>query len=246
MAKKMLVTKGKEYFPAQEYLIRDASKDFHTKYGFIKAEQLKKKQGKVLTSTDKEYFIFEPSFLDLYRKIRRMPQMIPLKDIGVIIAYTGISKKSVVVDAGSGSGGIACFLANIVKEVHTYEIDDDNFELVKENIKALGLKNVKAKKKDIYEGIEEKNVDLVMLDLAEPWKVLESASKVLKTGSWLVYYSLTVPQMQQFVKEIEKYDEFIVAKIIETIEREWRMEKSVRPERTIIPSGFLCFIRKIK
>jgi tRNA (adenine57-N1/adenine58-N1)-methyltransferase len=246
MPKKMLVTKGKDYFPKQEYLIKDISKDFHTKYGFIKSEQLKKKQGKVLTNMNKEYLIFEPNFLDLYRRIRRMPQMIPLKDIGAIIAYTGVNKKSAVVDAGSGSGGIACFLANIVKEVSTYEIDEKNFELVKENIKALGLKNVKAKKKDIYEGIEEKNVDLIMLDLAEPWKVLESASKALKTGGWLVYYSLTIPQMHQFVNEVNKNDNFMVEKSIETTEREWRMEKSVRPERTVIPSGFLCFVRKIK
>lgn len=246
MAKKLVVTKGKDYFPAQEYLIKDTSKDFYTKYGHIKAGQFKKKEGKVITNTNKEYYVFEPNFIDIYRRMKRLPQMIPLKDIGAIIAYTGVNKKSVVVDAGSGSGGTACFLANIVKEVYTYETDKNNFALVRENVKELNIKNVQVKNKDIYEGIDEKNVDLIVLDLAEPWKALKRASKSLKTGAYLVYYSLTIPQMQKFVEETSKFDEFKIEKTIEIMERGWRMEKSVRPEKTMIPSGFLCFVRKIR
>ena len=95
------------------------------------------------SNTNKEFFIFAPAFIDLYRKIKRDAQIIPLKDIGLIIAETGINKESKVLDAGSGSGALACFLASISKEVVTYEIREDFIEIVKSNIEFLGLKNIK-------------------------------------------------------------------------------------------------------
>ena len=108
--KKVLLTKlGRKFF------VKDLDSDFHTQYGTIKKEDLEK--DKIISNTNKEFFAFSPSFIDSFRKIKRGPQIIPLKDIALIIAETGINKNSIVVDAGSGSGALACFLANIVKEV---------------------------------------------------------------------------------------------------------------------------------
>src|SRR3989344_883909 len=118
MINKVLITRqGKKFYAKND-------EDLHTQYGFMKKEDLgKAKDGDVLKSnTSKEFFIFSPSFIDLYRKIKRDAQIIPLKDIGVIIAETGINRESKVLDAGSGSGALACFLASIAKEVVTYEI----------------------------------------------------------------------------------------------------------------------------
>ena len=164
--KKVLITKqGKKFY------VKDLTKDFHNQYGFIKKRDLKKKDGSVLkTNTKKELSIFSPSFIDLYRKIKRDAQIIPLKDIGLIIAETGINKNSKIVDAGSGSGALACFLAHLCKEMITYEIREDFINIVKKNIELLNLKNLKIKNRDIYDGISEKDVDLIVLDLPEPWK----------------------------------------------------------------------------
>ena len=160
--------------------IKDTSKDYHTKYGFIKKEDFKK--SKVVTNTGKELSLLDPSFIDLYKKIKRAPQIIPLKDIGSIITFTGINKNSIVIDAGAGSGGLSCFLANLVKKVYTYDIRDDFIEVVKINKQNLKLNNLTIKKQDIYESIPEKNVDLITLDVPEPWLVLKNASKSLKKG----------------------------------------------------------------
>src|SRR3989338_6524561 len=149
--KKILITRqGKKFFA------KDMEQDLHTQYGFVKKEDLKKgKEGDVVKSnTEKEFFIFEPSFIDLYRKIKRDAQIIPLKDIGVIVAETGINRESRVLDAGSGSGALACFLAAIAKEVVTYEIREDFIGIVKANIEFLGLKNVKIKHKDVYKEVD--------------------------------------------------------------------------------------------
>lgn len=161
------------------FLVRDTKKDFHTKYGFFKKEDLSK-NSMIKSNIGKVFNIFDASFIDLFRKIKRDAQIIPLKDIGLIVTETGINNKSKVVDAGSGSGAVACFLANLVKEVVTYEIRKDFIQIVKHNIKELGLKNIKIKNKDIYEKIYERNVDLVNLDVPSPWKALKSAEKALK------------------------------------------------------------------
>ncbi|MBS3114690.1 methyltransferase domain-containing protein [Candidatus Woesearchaeota archaeon] len=243
--KKVLITsQGRKFYA------KDLNEDLHTQYGFIKKEDLKKaKEGSLLKSnTNKEFFIFNPSFIDLYRKIKRDAQIIPLKDIGLIIAETGLNKKSRVLDAGSGSGALACFLAAIAKEVISYEIREDFIEIVKFNIEFLGLKNIKIKNIDIYNKIEEKNIDVVILDVPEPWNAVDNCSKALKIGGFLVSYSPSVPQVADFVNAVKKNESFVYLKTSEVVEREWEVEeRRVRPKsKGIGHSGFLSFARKVK
>src|SRR3989339_283404 len=160
---------------------------------------------------------------------------------------SNINKKSKVLDAGSGSGALACFVAAIAKEVVTYEIRDDFMEIVRQNIEFLQLKNIKIKKKDIYNEIEDKGFDVVILDLPEPWKALESCSKALKPGGFIVSYSPSVPQVADFVNALRKNESFVYLKTAEIVEREWEVEeRRVRPKSTGIGhSGFLSFGRKV-
>jgi len=241
--KKILMTKqGKKFY------VRDVNNDFHTQYGFVKAKDLKKKEGsKLKTNTKKELTIFTPSFVDIYKKIKRDAQIIPLKDIGLIIAETGINKNSKIVDAGSGSGALACFLAHLCKEMITYEIREDFINIVKKNIELLNLKNLKIKNRDIYDGISEKDVDLIVLDLPEPWKAIENAKKALKIGGFLVSYSPSIPQTMDFVNTINKNKNFVHIKTSEVIEREWEVEeRKVRPKsKGIGHSGLISFCRRI-
>src|SRR3989338_3561699 len=243
--KKILMTnQGKKFYS------KDISSDLHTQYGFVKGEELKNaKEGNTLKSnTGKEFFVFTPSFIDLYMKIKRDAQIIPLKDIGVIIAETGINKESKVLDAGSGSGALSCFLAAIAKEVVTYEIRPDFVEIVKFNIELLGLKNIKVKNADIYQDIEEKNFDAAILDVPEPWKAIKSCASALKAGGFLASYSPSVPQVMDFVNALRKNENFIYIKTVEAIQREWEVEeRKVRPKsKGIGHSGFLSFARKVK
>ena len=231
-----------------KFLVKDQDKDFHTEYGFFKKEDLKKKTGSnIISNTGKEFTVFNPYFIDLYRKIKRNAQIIPLKDIGLIIAETGIGNNSKVADAGAGSGALCCFLANIVKEVTTYEIREDFIKIVEKNIDFLNLKNIKIKNKNIYDGIDEKNVDLVLLDLPEPWKAIDAAKKALKIGGFLVSYSPSIPQSADFVNEINKDENFVHIKTSEIIEREWEIDgRKIRPRsQQIGHSGFISFARRI-
>ena len=243
--KKILVAEdGKKFY------VRNLKEDFHTQFGFVSKEALAKaKPGDMLkTNTGKELFVFPPSFIDSYGKIKRAPQIIPRKDIAAIVAETGVGKDSTVVDAGTGSGALALFLANIAKKVVTYEIREDFAKVAAENIAAMGMKNVVLKKKDIYNGIDEKDVDIVTLDLPEPWKAIEPAAAALKIGGFIVSYSPTTPQVSDFIAAIANNKSLLLIKTIEIIEREWEFnDRIVRPlSQKIGHSGFLTFVRKIR
>jgi len=233
------------------YLVEVSEKELHTKDGVFKLRELKKKKfgGEIKTHMGKKFRIVKPNIIDILEKrLKRMPQIIMPKDLGLILTYTGISPGSLVVDAGCGSGFLAIFLANYVKpgKVVTYEINKKFAKIARENIKASGLsKFIKLKQKDITKGIAEKNVDLVCLDMKNAEKVVKHAYKALKPGGYLVVYSPYIEQVKKVVREIEKRN-FSSIKIVENIVREWQFEKHLRPKTLgIMHTGFLIFARKI-
>lgn len=182
-------------------------------------------------------------FIDEYRKLKRGAQIIIPKDLGYIITETGINKKSKVLDAGSGSGYLACFLAAISKKVISYEIRKDFVELVKGNKKKLGLKNLTVKQGDVFEKIPEKDIDVIILDLKDSHKALDNAYKALKPNGYLVIYNPQITQAQQIVNNVKKFN---YIKTIELIERSWKIkDKIVRPDfKGLGHTGFLTFLRK--
>jgi tRNA (adenine57-N1/adenine58-N1)-methyltransferase len=257
MSAKILLRKGKKKFfedlnkevtiaKQSQFFVEDTAKDFHCKDGLIKKQDLKK-IGTVKTNTKKEYSIFDASFIDHYKKMKRLAQIIPLKDIGYMFSQTLPQKDFKVIEAGSGSGALSLFYAPYVKQVISYDIEKEHQDVVKENMKRLGIKNIQLKLKNVYEKIDEKDADLLFLDLPEPWKVINNAEKALKQGAFIVSYSPSIPQTQDFVNSILKHDSFVHIKTVEIIEREWEIDKrKVRPKsKSSIHSGFLSFCRKI-
>lgn len=259
VAKILIRRQKKEFVPelnrevttvkAKQYFVVDVKQPLHTSDGVISATELQKPDGsKVLTnSTKKEFTLLTAQFIDVYKRLRKLPQTIPLKDLGFIAAETGINKESVVVDAGTGSAALACFFANLVKQVITYELREDFLGNIQRNIEFLNLKNVTVKNKSVYECVDETNVDLITLDLPEPWQAISAADKALKIGGFIVNYSPTVPQIMDFVAAVEKNTNFLVVKTVEVTERLWETNgRRVRPKSIAIGhSGFLTFVRKI-
>ena len=229
--------------------VRNTDQDYHCQYGLVKKDDLLKIDGSGTVKTNKNVKLtaFKPLFFDTYKKIKRSPQIIPLKDIGSIIAETSINKNSLVVDAGSGSGALALFLANIAKKVVSYEIRKDFAEIAAQNSNFLKLKNITIKNKNVYEGIDEKNVDAVTLDLPEPWLALEPANKALKNGGILASYSPTVPQVSDLLASSSAKN-FMHLKTTEVIQREWEFNgRIIRPKSQAIGhSGFITYLRKFK
>lgn len=216
--------------------------DFHTHFGVLKEKDII--SGIIKSNLGKEFILFDASFIDNIHTIKRGPAISHYKDIGLIMTTTGVGVKSKVVDAGSGCGNLSSSLARIGCDVTTYEINPEFYKIAKENIENLKLK-VKIKNQDIYEGINEKNLDLITLDLLEPWRVTENAFKALKSGSFLVAYLPTITQVIEFTKSLE--NKFYLWKVSEVIERKWHVESlKVRPENQMLGhTAFLVFARKI-
>jgi tRNA (adenine57-N1/adenine58-N1)-methyltransferase len=102
--------------------------------------------------------------------------------------------------------------------------------------------------KDIYEGIEEKDVDRIVLDLPEPWKVIPYAINSLKSGGNIIVLLPTIVQVMAYVEELSKSKKFYPIDILETMLRYWNVkDRSVRPEHFMVAhTAFLVIARKIE
>lgn len=220
-------------------------KDFHSNDGTIKKEILEK-NGKFAVGKE-IYVVHDATNLDLYKQIKRKAQIITLKDIGPIIAYTGLNRESIVMDAGVGSGSVSCFLGKLVKRIDAFDINEENIEVSNENLSELKLKNVSIEKKSVYEPelFKENEYDAFVLDVPEPVKALETARRVLKVGGFLVIYAPNINQIHEAVNALS--DNLLLEKTVEIIEREWSVkEKVLRPlTKDFGHTAFLCFVRKI-
>ena len=233
MIKKVLARNDKKFY----WKAGDAQNQF----GVVKEEDIKKAKGKVTSHTGNEFFIYDANFVDQLKKVKRGPQTLVLKDLGYILIHSGVDKNSLVVDAGAGCGVLACVMGRYAKKVVSYEMRKDHLKIAEKNIKFLGAKNVTLKEKDVYEGIDEKNVDVITLDLPEPWKVDFSC---LKNGGTFIAYLPTIKQVMDFSERVQGV---YVDKVVELIEREWFFQgRKVRPKSDMLGhTAFLVVGRKI-
>ncbi len=184
-------------------------------------------------------------FPAILRNHKRGPAIIQPKDAGLIIAYTGIGKESVVVEAGTGSAFLTTMLANVVKRVHSYERKPEFYKLAKKNLERAEITNVELKHKDILEGIDEKDADLVSLDMPDAEKVVASAHAALKKDGWCVGYLPNIEQAKAFYMECHK-NGFADMFMLEGIVRDYEVrEYGVRPVHIgLTHTAYLVFARK--
>jgi tRNA (adenine57-N1/adenine58-N1)-methyltransferase len=124
-------------------------------------------------------------------------------------------------------------------KVVSYEIRKDFVRIIKHNAELLGLSNVTVKNQDAYLELEEEGVDVLTVDLLEPWLV---PTDCLRVGGYLVAYCPTINQ----VEKVKRVEGFVVEEVCELIKRDWREDKILRPKSKMIAhTGFLVFMRKL-
>ena len=185
-------------------------------------------------------------FPEILKKCKRGPQVILPKDIGMILAYSGIGKNSVVVDAGAGSGWLAVSLANVAKKVTAYEWREEFAELAEKNAKRAGVEgSLTIKRANVLEGIDEREVDLVTLDLADSDKAVAHAHAALRAGGMIFGYLPHVEQSRRFFEACTDAG-FESPQMMEVIVRDYLVRESgVRPENTgLTHTAYLVFATK--
>ncbi len=185
----------------------------------------------------------------LWKKLRRGPQVILLKDAAMISALTGLQSEDNVIDCGAGSGFLACYLGSIVApagKVYSYEKREDFAKLSSQNVAKAGLKDVvEVKLKDAMDGFDEKDIDLITLDLGDSPLLLEKAFAALKPKGFCVGYLPHAEQVQAFVTEGLRVG-FTHDQTIETIVRPMLVrDRGFRPENSgLLHTAYLTFLRK--
>ncbi|MDD2643670.1 MAG: tRNA (adenine-N1)-methyltransferase [Methanobacteriaceae archaeon] len=234
----------------KKYLLKE-DREFQTDLGIIKKEQMERATigDEVVTHLGKKYKIIKPTVNDFIDLMDRRCSILIQKDIGVVLAHTGLGAGDRVIDAGTGAGAIALNFGNVVGEkgkVFSYEIREDFAQVAKKNIDDFGITNIEIKNKDIKQGIDEEEIDLVFLDLPKPFEIFEDVYKNLRLGGWLAVYAPYIQQAEISYK-ISKKVGFSDIKILETLEREMEVRpQGTRPKtRMVGHSGYLIFARKL-
>ena len=98
--------------------------------------------------------------------------------------------------------------------------------------------------RDVYDGIEETDLDRIVLDLPEPWQVVKHAERALHPGGILLAYTPQITQAVQ-LRETLLNSAFGMADTVEVLHRGWHIEGlSVRPDhRMVAHTGFLTHAR---
>jgi len=135
--------------------------------------------------------------------------------------------------------------ANIVG----YELREDFATRAQANVErflgAEAMSRYRVELRDCYDGIDETDMDRVVLDLPEPWRVVPHAALALRPGGIIVGYSPSIMQVTQFRDALDASG-FMLAETIEVLHRGWHIEgAAVRPDhRMVAHTGFLTTARR--
>jgi tRNA (adenine57-N1/adenine58-N1)-methyltransferase len=221
---------------------------FHSHLGQLRHDQLINATvgGWYRTDRGHVFLAVRPTLGDFVLEMPRGPQIIYPKDLGNIIILADIFPGATVVEGGLGSGALTSALLRAVGRdgrVITYEVNEATTPKALNNIKAVipDPSNLVVTIGDIYEGIAERQVDRVVLDVPEPWQAVSGVGDALVMGGILLSFLPTILQVHQLVQELNQDTRFQLIDTVETLLRSWHVtQRSVRPShRMVAHSGFL-------
>jgi tRNA (adenine57-N1/adenine58-N1)-methyltransferase len=224
--------------------------EFHSHAGYIPHDQLiGRSPGTVVRSTKGQpYTALRPTLEDFVLKMPRGAQVIYPKDLAPILMIADIFPGARVLESGVGSGALSLALLRAGADVVGYELRADFAGKAHDNVVAFlgkaALDRYRVELRDCYEGIDERDVDRVVLDLPEPWRVVPHAEHALVPGGILCAYTPSIMQAAQ-VRDALARSGWIEARTLEVLHRTWHVEgQAVRPDhRMVAHTAFLTVAR---
>ena len=234
---------------SRRYMVTLKEEDtFHSHLGRLQHDQLIGGSVGGWYRTDRGHTLLavRPTLGDYVRQMPRGPQIIYQKDLGNIVSFADIFPGATVIEGGLGSGSLTAALLRAVGpcgRVITYEIDESVLPKAMRNISRVipDVSNLEVKIGSIYEGIDERNIDRVVLDVPEPWQAVGHVADALVMGGVMLSFLPTILQVHRLVGALEQDGRFQLIESMETLLRTWHVtERSVRPDhRMVAHSGFL-------
>lgn len=204
----------------------------------------------VHTSTGSSLVCFRPRLADFILKMGRGAQVIYPKDVGPLLVYADVFPGARVLEAGSGSGALTIALCRAVGpegRVVSYELREEFHSVARRNAEDFFGKLpawLDMRQGDVRE-VSGETFHRVVLDLPEPWAVLEQTAAALLPGGVLCGYLPTTGQVQTLVGALNNAG-FAEIQTFEVLLRTWHVEpRSVRPDhRMVAHTGFITVSRK--
>jgi tRNA (adenine57-N1/adenine58-N1)-methyltransferase len=207
----------------------------------------------VTTQMGARLLAMRPTFAEQVTGRRREAQPIYPKDLGAILVGADIHPGAHVLEAGTGTGALTIALLRAVGpsgHVVSYEQREEFLQAAERAIKeTMGElpPNLTLKLGSVYEEVEERELDRVLLDLPEPWQAAPSVRLALRPGGIVFAHCPNVSQVQRFFDCLRELRGFGLLEVFELMQRGWTVRgRSLRPShRMVAHTGFLCFARRL-
>lgn len=206
----------------------------------------------VETPSGERLLVLRPTYAQLIPSLPRRAQPIYPKDTGPILLWGDIGPGMHVVEVGIGPGALTIALLRAVGptgRLASYEVREDFATMARDNVARFHgpAPNWTLHVTDALAGLAERDVDRLVVDLAEPWHLFVAAAPVLRPGAVVTAFVPTALQVKQTVDGLRAHGGFAAIETLETLVRFWHVrDRSVRPEhRMVAHTGFLVFARRL-
>jgi len=233
----LLVGGGRTFF------VRAGTGSFSTDRGVLDLDALLQASpgDTVLTHTGSEFRVLSPRAPDFFARASRSGAPMLPKDIGLVIAYTGMNRRDRVLDAGTGSGICAIYFGGIAGTVETWEVRPEFARSAEKNVADAKLPNVRVVCGDVQDA--SGTYDVVHLDLHVTPEIVRHAWSLLVPGGYLACYTPFLEQLFTVMDTAASLFSAVTAH--ECIGREMaRGSRGTRPSTRVCHSGYVTVARK--
>ncbi len=246
----------------KEHVVRlsAGARSHHGRTGLVSHDTILGRQPglRIVTDDGRRFLCLRPTLEDYILKVlKRRTQIIYPKDLGSLLIEANIYPGARVLEAGIGSAAATLVLRRWLGPegrlvscerreefaLHCRQTLDE-FESLYGGI----LCNHEIKIGDVYDGIDEKDLDAILLDLPEPQNAEEAAAEALRINGVLLCWIPTALQVFELARALQTSPAWGRVQIRETLLRPWHVGvKSARPaHRMVGHTGFLVSGRRVE
>jgi tRNA (adenine57-N1/adenine58-N1)-methyltransferase catalytic subunit len=200
---------------------------------------------------DEEFRVFRPGYAELVPLFERPAEPVFAKDAGLILMRGDIRPGQTAIEIGVGCGALSMALLRALGpagRLVTYEIREDFAEEARRNVARYegDAANWTIRIRDASTGLDERDVDRIVIDVPDAVSVLGSASDALRDGGILVAFAPTILQVRDLHVAIADSAGLGLAETFEVLERRWHIDGAcVRPDhRMVAHTGFITVVRR--